>query len=46
MLTFNRAGQHLDDDQVKLLKKARREGNLQSALLDIRQKKKRDKFAW
>ncbi|KAK6344819.1 hypothetical protein TWF718_006773 [Orbilia javanica] len=40
------AGQHLDDDQVKLLKKARREGNLQSALLDIRQKKKRDKFAW
>ncbi|KAF3169693.1 hypothetical protein TWF106_005806 [Orbilia oligospora] len=40
------AGQHLDDDQVKQLKKARREGNLQSALLDIRQKKKRDKFAW
>ncbi|EWC43541.1 hypothetical protein DRE_01428 [Drechslerella stenobrocha 248] len=40
------AGQPLDDDQVKLLKKARREGNLQSALLDIRQKKKRDKFAW
>ncbi|EPS42539.1 hypothetical protein H072_3472 [Dactylellina haptotyla CBS 200.50] len=40
------AGQQLDDDQVRILKKARREGNLQSALLDIRQKKKRDKFAW
>ncbi|KAK6338793.1 hypothetical protein TWF696_009603 [Orbilia brochopaga] len=40
------AGQQLDDDQVRILKKARREGALQSALLDIRQKKKRDKFAW
>ncbi|KAF3925332.1 hypothetical protein ABW20_dc0108944 [Dactylellina cionopaga] len=40
------AGQQLDDDQVKILKKARREGTLQTALLDIRQKKKRDKFAW
>ncbi|KAJ6264557.1 hypothetical protein Dda_0704 [Drechslerella dactyloides] len=40
------AGQQLDDEQVRILKKARREGALQSALLDIRQKKKRDKFAW
>ncbi|KAF3932805.1 hypothetical protein ABW19_dt0208111 [Dactylella cylindrospora] len=40
------AGQQLDDDQVKRLKRAKRDGSLQTALLDIRQKKKHDKFAW
>ena len=38
-------GRHLDDDEVKKLKKARREGNYHEVLLDIKIKGKHDKFA-
>ncbi|OCK87781.1 actin-crosslinking protein [Cenococcum geophilum 1.58] len=38
-------GWHLDDDEVKKLKKARREGNYHEVLLDVKIKGKHDKFA-
>lgn len=38
-------GRRLDDDEVKLLKKARREGNYHEAMLDVKVKGKHDKFA-
>ncbi|TGZ77681.1 hypothetical protein EX30DRAFT_398378 [Ascodesmis nigricans] len=40
------AGGELDDEQVRVLKKAKREGNLNEALLDVRVKKGHDKFAY
>jgi len=41
------AGVKLDDDQVRMLKKARREGGFHEALLDVRVKHgKHDKFAY
>ncbi|KAL2128666.1 hypothetical protein VTI74DRAFT_8855 [Chaetomium olivicolor] len=38
------AGRRLDEDEVRRLKKARREGNYHEALLDVRVKGKHDKF--
>ncbi|KAH6619273.1 FRG1-like family-domain-containing protein [Chaetomium sp. MPI-SDFR-AT-0129] len=38
------AGRRLEEDEVKLLKKARREGNYHETLLDIQVKGKHDKF--
>ncbi|KAB8754764.1 hypothetical protein FH972_026553 [Carpinus fangiana] len=38
-------GRRLDDEDVKLLKRARREGNYHEALLDVKVKGKHDKFA-
>lgn len=38
------AGRRLDEDEVKRLKRARREGNYHEALLDIKVKSKHDKF--
>jgi protein FRG1 len=39
------AGRRLNEDEVRMLKKARREGNYHEALLDIKVKSKHDKFA-
>lgn len=41
-----RAGKELNDDEVKTLKRARKDGNFQSALLDLRHKGKHDKHAY
>ena len=38
-------GRKLEDDEVKKLKKARREGNYHEAMLDVKVKGKHDKFA-
>ncbi|OCL14066.1 actin-crosslinking protein [Glonium stellatum] len=38
-------GRRLDDDEVKKLKRARREGNYHEVLLDVKVKGKHDKFA-
>ena len=38
-------GRRLDDDEVKRLKRARREGNYHEEILDVRVKGKHDKFA-
>lgn len=38
-------GRRLDDDEVKKLKKARREGDYHEAMLDVKVKGKHDKFA-
>ncbi|KAF1988586.1 actin-crosslinking protein [Aulographum hederae CBS 113979] len=38
-------GKRLDDDQVRMLKKAKREGNFHEKLLDVKVKSKHDKFA-
>lgn len=38
-------GRRLDDDEVKMLKRARREGTYHEALLDVKVKGKHDKFA-
>ncbi|KAH8422624.1 uncharacterized protein LDX57_000378 [Aspergillus melleus] len=38
-------GRRLEDDEVKRLKKARREGNFHEEILDVRVKGKHDKFA-
>ena len=38
-------GRRLEDDEVKRLKKARREGDYHEAILDVRVKGKHDKFA-
>jgi protein FRG1 len=38
-------GRRLEDDDVKMLKKARREGNFHEAMLDVKVKGKHDKFA-
>ncbi|CAK3734470.1 frg1-like family [Lecanosticta acicola] len=38
-------GRKLDDDEVKKLKKARREGNYHETMLDVKVKGKHDKFA-
>ena len=37
-------GRRLDEDEVKRLKRARREGNYHEALLDLKVKNKHDKF--
>ena len=39
------AGRTLEDDEVKILKKARREGNYHEAMLDVKVKGKHDAFA-
>lgn len=39
------AGRRLNEDEVRMLKKARREGNYHETLLDIKVKSKHDKFA-
>lgn len=39
------AGRRLEDEEVKRLKKARREGSYHEALLDLKVKGKHDKFA-
>ncbi len=39
-------GRRLDEDEVRRLKRARREGNYHEAVLDVRVKGKHDKFAW
>ncbi|KIW02328.1 uncharacterized protein PV09_06473 [Verruconis gallopava] len=39
------AGRKLEDDEVKKLKRARREGNFHEAMLDVKVKGKHDKFA-
>lgn len=39
------AGRRLDDDEVRKLKKARREGTYHEAILDVRVKGKHDKYA-
>lgn len=39
------AGRRLDDDEVKMLKKARREGDFHEAMLDIKVKGSHDKFS-
>jgi len=44
--THDRAGKELNDDEVKTLKRARKDGNFQSALLDLRHKGKHDKHAY
>lgn len=38
-------GRKLDDDEVKKLKRARREGNYHETMLDVKVKGKHDKFA-
>lgn len=38
------AGRRLEEDEVRMLKRARREGNYHEALLDIKVKSKHDKF--
>ena len=38
-------GRRLEDDEVKRLKRARREGNYHEEILDVRVKGKHDKFA-
>ncbi|QIW97002.1 hypothetical protein AMS68_002520 [Peltaster fructicola] len=38
-------GRRLDDDEVKILKRARREGNYHETMLDVKVKGKHDKFA-
>jgi protein FRG1 len=38
-------GRRLDDEEVKKLKKARREGNFHEAMLDVKVKGKHDKWA-
>jgi len=38
-------GRKLDDDEVRRLKKARREGDYHEALLDIKVKNKHDKYS-
>jgi protein FRG1 len=38
-------GRRLDDEEVKRLKKARKDGNYHEAILDVRVKGKHDKFA-
>jgi protein FRG1 len=38
-------GRKLNDDEVKKLKRARREGTYHEAILDVRVKGKHDKFA-
>lgn len=38
-------GRRLEDDEVKILKKARREGNFHEVMLDVKVKGKHDKFA-
>lgn len=38
-------GRQLEDDEVKKLKKARKEGTYHEALLDVKVKNKHDKFA-
>ena len=38
-------GRRLEDDEVKMLKRARREGNYHEAMLDVKVKGKHDKFA-
>ena len=38
-------GRRLDDDEVKKLKKARRDGNYHEVMLDVKVKGKHDKFA-
>lgn len=39
------AGRRLEDDEVKMLKRARKEGNYHEAMLDVKVKGKHDKFA-
>lgn len=39
------AGRRLEDDEVKKLKKARRDGSYHEAMLDVKVKGKHDKFA-
>jgi protein FRG1 len=39
------AGRRLEDEDVKKLKRARRNGNFHEALLDVKVKAKHDKFA-
>lgn len=39
------AGRRLDDDEVKRLKRARREGNYHETLLDLKVKNKHDKYS-
>lgn len=39
-------GRRLEDDEVKRLRKARKEGNWHEEVLDVRVKGKHDKFAW
>ena len=39
------AGKSLTDEQVETLRRAKKEGQLASALLDIRTKSKSDKYA-
>ena len=41
----NVVGRRLDDDEVKRLKRARREGDYHETILDVRVKGKHDKFA-
>jgi protein FRG1 len=38
-------GRRLDDDEVKKLKKARREGNFHEIMLDVKVRGKHDKYA-
>jgi protein FRG1 len=38
-------GRKLEDDEVRKLKKARREGNYHEALLDVKVKSKHDKYS-
>lgn len=38
-------GRKLDDDEVRRLRKARREGNFHEVMLDVKVKGKHDKFA-
>lgn len=44
-LTVFRAGRSLTDEQVKILRIAKKEGQFETALLDIRTKSKSDKYA-
>ena len=39
------AGQSLTDEQVKMLRRARKDGQFAGALLDLREKSKSDKYA-
>lgn len=39
------AGRRLDDDEVKRLKRARREGDYHEVLLDLKVKNKHDKYS-
>lgn len=39
-------GRNLEEEEVRGLKKAKREGRLNEALLDVRAKSRRDKFAF